>query len=121
MTAKRKTKLKPDTQLLADITRCNAILREANKLDERAMQLRRRARRDLKVPAGVIALCPEADKLSAQSKRLMFEGYDLEWSIVTADVATVAGYEAKCAFIAGSSFDDDDIIDIAFQLGLDAV
>ena len=51
----------------------------------------------------------------------MFEGYDLEWSIVTADVATVAGYEARCAFIAGTSFDDDDIINIAFQLGLDAV
>jgi PIN domain nuclease of toxin-antitoxin system len=102
MTKTIQSTIDPDASLYADI----ALVREI--WDESLLY-------DIKPGATDYAVA------EAHGRRLSDRACELEWNIARRPVLTAAGFAAKVAFINGVGFDAEVLIEVAFQLGREAM
>lgn len=98
-----------DAKLFEMIEQCAAVWREAMRLDEATVKVRRSGGDPAQVK-----------ELKARSTQLVREACGLEWKIAFFNVSSRTGYEAKVSAIRLANFDDCDLVAIAWQLGREA-
>lgn len=130
-------KVQPDdAELFAMIKRLPRLWRESARLDKRKISLLRRLWRmvgnddygdymvGIRKSHPTIAECKplvaEIQKLRAQYIQMFHDACDLERRIARTKVSSVRGYEAKVRAINDAEFDDDVMVEIAWQLGREA-
>ena len=100
----------PDAELFAKIDYCANLWHQSLALDEQVLTARR------------LVNLSEAKELTKRHDQAIRGASKLELEILcdTAAVVTVDGHAAKVDLVAGSSFDSEDLIAIAWALGHEA-
>lgn len=99
----------PDAALLMKINQVAEYWRQSVSLDEQSRDARRLENHS------------QAKDLAGRQLRAADKADELEWQVILAtDALTPEGHAAKCAMVAASGFDPDDMITIAWHLGHEA-
>jgi hypothetical protein len=98
----------PDATLFHKIDRVAELWRETLLLDEAQRTARRQGN------------LSEKKQLEARHDQILDKVCALEWEVIHTDAVTAEGHAAKIQMVADSSFDPEDVIEIAWAFGHEA-